>query len=240
MLSIEWTKLLKRKSTVVLLTLHAISITLQVVFYGYMALFRDFNLNNSTGLATLSLNMMMTFLLPLIALYTVSESFTTGTMQQLFSLPTTKQAVYLAKIATALALLAVLLAAQFAITGVVGALIEGQLSLLGLGSLLLQYIGALLALTILTLWGAVLAVQFRSTGIVILISYLLYIAFGIAGFYYPVVDTISPNTILANYATLLSTHGISQLLSTAAYYIILVMTGFHLFTAKDFYTCQSE
>ncbi len=240
----EWIKLFKRKSSRVLMGLYG----LIVLALGAMYLLGESNLgvNLFTGgqFMGASLTFTMGLMLPFIALYLSSTSFALdfgkGTIKNMFLLPLRKDQIFLGKLLAVQSLLGILLVVQFTISLVLGLFLEGWMGFGILGSQLLVYGGAFLALGLLNLLAALVSLMVSSSGLAILISYVALVAMNLLDNFVPRLRVISLPTLLAQYDMVMSRVQVGQLLSFVAYYILLFMVGYLLFEKKDEGSCQFE
>lgn len=240
----EFLKLYKRKSTKVLMSIYGLMMILLFIVY--------FLGENQLGLKIFSggqflsatLSLMMSVILPFICLYISSVSFaldfTNGTIKNMFLLPIKKSDIFLAKIISVQSLIGLLLVIQFSISLLFGLLLDGGFSISYLIIYFLEYLGAFFVLGIVNLSGVLFSLLVSSTGLALLLSYLVYIGMGIISSFVPVLKTISVSNIITNYSIILSKFSISLLLSVVAYYIILFIIGSLVFEKKEESLCQFE
>jgi hypothetical protein len=182
--------------------------------------------------------------MPLLALYvasvTLGSEMSGGTLKNMLLLPIKRGQLYLYKIVAVLSLIGGLLAVQWLYSLFFSLLMDGAFSFTFLLKSVGEYIGAFLVLGLIVNLSSVLTLAFKSTGITIFSSYLLYVVLGFAGIYFPAFANVNPTTIIREYGYFFSSGGGIQLLSTFAYYIIIVMTGLLLFDKKEEEICLYE
>jgi len=239
----ELTKLTRKKSTLVLLSLYCITYIGIVLFYlvGENAL--DVSLYNSNQFVGASLKIMMGFLFPLLALYLASSSialdYSKGTIKNMYLLPINKDMLYAGKIIAVQGIIGAVLALQLVLS-ISFSIIQEGFSLTGLGTYFLQYIGAFFVLLLVNLFGTTLTLWIKNTGLVIIISYTAYIVAGIINLYVPAIKSISFRHLIGNYTEFFRNGSLSLLLSIVAYYIIVFVVGLILFDKKDENICQFD
>lgn len=239
-LNIEILKLFKRKSTKVLMIIYGVI----MIFISAMYLFGEKKLGVSLftegQFISASLSVTMGMILPFIALYSTSTSFaldfSKGTIKNMFLLPITKSDIYSGKLLSVQSLIAVLLSVQFAYSLIFGLILDGGFTFAILSAALLKYLGAFLILGLVNLGGAFLSLLVTSTGLAVMLSYLIYIGTNLVSVYFPALKAISIYNILTNYNSLT----ISLLLSVISYYIILYVVGNIIFEKKEENACQYE
>ncbi len=241
---IENLKLFKRKSTRVLIILYAIVIFFVSAVYFLGEKNIGLSIFNEGQFITASLGITMSMILPFIALYITSTSFaldfSNGSIKNMFLLPIEKGQIFINKIISVQSLLLILLTIQFIFTLVFSFLLDGGFSLNVLANSVLEYLGAFLILGLVSLASAAISLLVSSTGLTILISYLVYTGIGIGNMYFPRLATVSFTRIVNSYNALLTNFDFSLLLSIAGYYILLYIAGTLLFDKKEESVCQYE
>lgn len=239
MFKIELSKLLSKKSTKTLMVIYSVILLgiLGVYTYGEFGL--NLSIYNSGQFVTASLNTMMAVVLPFIVLYLSSQSFVTefkdNTFKNLFLLPVKKSSIYLSKLLSVQAVIAMILGSQFILTSLVGILVDGfSLSLVPVT----YYLGAFLVLGLINMLSSLLSMIFNSTGIILIVSYFGFLGLNILGYVVPKIKMISISHMLGGYQMILTS--LTLLLSVIAYYILLYIAGYQLFEKKEAIVCQSE
>jgi hypothetical protein len=244
LLKIEIAKLYKRKNIKVLASIYAsVLIAMSMIYLvaekGYgLTLYTEGQFINS------SLSIVMGGFMPLLTLYVASVSFSSemssGTLKNMLLLPIDKAQLYLAKIAAVLSLVGGMLIFQWLYSMTFSISIDGGIGFSYLVETILEYFGAFLVLGLIINISITFTLAFKSTGITIVSSYLLYVVLGIVGMYFPIFSNVSPSTIIRAYGYFFESGGGIRLLSTFAYYIIIVMTGLLLFDKKEEEICQYD
>ncbi len=243
-LIIEGLKLYKRKSTKNLIMLYSTLLFILSGLYFYGEKSMGITLFTEGQFISASLAMMMSVLLPFIALYLSSTSFaldfSKGTLKNMLLLPVKKSQIYLGKILAVQSLMGVLLSIQFMFTFTVGLLLDGGISLSLLLTTLMAYLGAFIVLGLVNTVGAVLSLLINSTGLALFISYLLYVGMGIASLYLPPLRAISFSHIMSSYSDIIMSLDFKLILSIIAYYLLFITLGHVLFEKKEESVCQYE
>lgn len=238
---IEIIKLYKRKNIKVLVSIYMVMMI--AMSLSYLIAEKKFGLTLYTEgqFITSSLRLVMAGFMPLLALYVASVTFGTemsgGTLKNMLLLPVNRGQLYLYKIAAVLSLIGIFLVSQWLYSMVFSIVVDGAFSFSFLMRSLGEYIGAFIVIGLIVNLSSVLTLAFKSTGITIVTSYLLYVLIGFAGIYFPAFSNVSPTTIIREYGYFFASGGGIQLLSTFAYYIIIVMTGLLLFDKKEEEIC---
>jgi ABC-2 type transport system permease protein len=244
LLKIEITKLYKRKNIKVLAAFYMAMMIAMSLFYLIAEKRFGLTLYTEGQFITSSLSLVMAGLMPLLALYvasvTLGSEMSGGTLKNMLLLPIKRGQLYLYKIVAVLSLIGGLLAVQWLYSLFFSLLMDGAFSFTFLLKSVGEYIGAFLVLGLIVNLSSVLTLAFKSTGITIFSSYLLYVVLGFAGIYFPAFANVNPTTIIREYGYFFSSGGGIQLLSTFAYYIIIVMTGLLLFDKKEEEICLYE
>lgn len=240
----ELYKISKRKSFRVFMILYS------VIFVGAVSLYLagenilGFTILNEGQFLGAILWVMMSFLLPLMSIYLISSSFLSdfghGTMKNMFLLPVKREKLFFSKFVAVQFLVGGVLLAQFIISIAISLFQDGGLSLSTLISYFVSYLGAFLILGLINIIGGNLALITTSTGLAIIIAYVLYLGSTVLNIYIPRFAHISIATLINDYSNLLRLSNITQLLSLFAYYIILVVTGILLFDKKEEVVCQYD
>lgn len=236
---IEGQKLLKKKSSKILIGFYLIGMLLLILTYSIAELGFDFNLYTKGQFVNASLASMMNFLLPLTALYlgsgSISLDFRSGTIKNMYLLPVSREQIYLGKILSVQGVIGAILLLQWFITTGVSFVVEGSIQLH-----ISNYLGAFMILLLVNLFAMTLTLFVKNVGLVILLSYGGYVGISIVSFYLPVMKVISPAYVMGNYGKLFSFGAIPLLLTVLAYYIISFVTGLFLFEKKDENLCQFD
>jgi ABC-2 type transport system permease protein len=243
LITTEFIKLYRKKSTRILWILYGISYILITLFYLGGEIMFNVNLFNSNQFIGASLKNLMGFMLPLMALYlassTISLDYSKGTIKNMYLLPLKKEAIYMSKIISVQLFIGVLLSAQFVLSAIIAMIQEGfQLS--GIGAYFLNYVGAFFVLLLINLFGTAMTLWIKNTGLVIIIAYGSYIVAGIVTLYLPVLKAVSFRHIISSYSEFFKNGSVSLLLSIVAYYIIVFIVGLLLFEKKDENICQFD
>lgn len=239
MYKIELTKLMDKKSTKVLMIVYTVFLVGLLGLYSYGEIGLNISLFNSGQFVLSSLNMMMAVILPFIVLYLSSSSFVTefknNTIKNMFLLPVKKMDIYLSKLLSVQTIIGVLLMIQLILTLIAGTIIDGfAISM----TTLVTYLGAFLMLGLINVLSSILAMFLSTTGMVIIISYVGFIALNVGGYVFPALRNISISHMLGQYQMIFSSS--TLLLSVVAYYILLTIIGYQLFEKKEAIICQSE
>lgn len=241
LLRIEIIKLYKRKNIKVLASIYMAMMIAMSIFYLIAERRLGLTLYTEGQFITSSLSLVMTGFMPLLALYvasvTLSSEMSGGTLKNMLLLPIKREHLYLYKIAAVLGLIGGMLVLQWFYSMFFSLLVDGAISFSFLIGTLGDYIGAFLVLGLIVNLSSTLTLAFKSTGITIVSSYLLYVVIGFAGIYFPAFSNVSPTTIIREYGYFFEGGGGIQLLSTFGYYIIVVMTGLLLFDKKEEEIC---
>ncbi len=241
LLSMEITKLYKRKNIKVLTSLYMIMMIAMSIFYLIAEKRIGLTLYTEGQFITSSLGLVMTGFMPFLALYvtsvTLSSEMSSGTLKNMLLLPIKREQLYLAKIAAILGLIGGILIFQWLYSTVFSIIVDGAIGFPFLISTLGDYFGAFIVLGLIVNISTALTLAFKSTGITIVSSYLLYVILGFVGIYFPIFSNVSPSTIIREYAYFFESGGWIQLLSAFAYYIIVMMTGLLLFDKKEEEIC---
>lgn len=241
LLRIEITKLYKRKNIKVLVSLYMSMLIVMSILYLVAEKRLGLTLYTEGQFITSSLSLVMAGFMPLLALYVASVSLSSemssGTLKNMLLLPIKREQLYISKIAAVLSLIGGMLTFQWLYSMVFSIVVDGAIKFSFLIGTLGDYFGAFLVLGLIINLSITLTLAFKSTGITIVSSYLLYVILGFAGIYFPVFSNVSPTTIIREYGYIFEGGGGIQLLSTFAYYIIIVMTGLLLFDKKEEEIC---
>lgn len=241
---IEWIKLFKRKSSRILMGLYGLIVLALGIMYMMGESVMAVNLFNGGQFMGASLGFTMGLMLPFIALYLSSTSFaldfSQGTIKNMFLLPLKKDQIFLGKLLAVQSILGILVVIQFSFSLIVGLFLDGWMGFGVLGTQILVYGGAFLALGLLNLLAALVSLMVSSSGLAILISYVALVAMNLLDNFVPRLRVISLPTLLAQYDVVISRLQVAQLLSFVAYYILLFMVGYLLFEKKDEGSCQFE
>jgi len=241
---LEWTKLFKKKNTKILIGLYSIILMVMTGLYLFGEKNLGLSIYNESQFIKATLSATMAFILPFIALYLSSTNiindFSNHTIKNLMLLPINKSKLFVGKLMSIQALIGLLLAIQFAFTMIVGFLLDGGFSFGILISLLGQYLGAFIILGLVNLSGVLLGLLLNSSGLTIVVGYVLFIGMKMLSAYSGIIKLISPTTIISNYGNILSGASWTLLLSVVSYYIILFIVSSQLFEKKEVQPCQSE
>lgn len=244
LLNIEITKLYKRNNIKVLMGLYMAIMIVMSIFYLFAEKRMGLTLYTEGQFITSSLNFVMTGFLPLLALYVASASLgsemSNGTLKNMLLLPIKRGQLYLYKIIAVLSLIGGMLVLQWSYSMIFSRIVDGAFSLTFLLGTLGDYLGAFMVLGLIVNLSSVLTLAFKSTGITIVSSYILYVIIGFAGIYFPTFANVSPVTLIREYGYFFTSGSGIQLLSTIAYYIIIVMIGLLLFDKKEEEICLYE
>lgn len=239
---VEWQKLFKKKSTKVLLVIYAVSLMVMMFAYGYGEGALNLSILNSGQFTTTTLGLFMGFLLPFMTIYIASqnmiEAYDKQTIKNMYLMPIKKSNLFIAKIMGIQVFVGLLLVIQLVLTSLYGIIFDGLMTTTMIMTILIHYLGAFLILGLINIFSHVMSLVLKSTGIVLLVSYLTYMGAGILGFFVPRLKVILPGTMISNYAFLFTS--VTLLLSVLAYYIILYIVGYQLFEKKEVMICQSE
>lgn len=251
---LEAYKGVRQKSTKILSVLYIISLVALIGFFWLGA--NQFNLAalNTRQIMEISLKWTMGILLPFSAIYLTASSFqkefTQGTIKNLMLLPISKSALFSGKVASVGAVVALLLGAQFILSAILSLIIlvpggifesgviAGYLS--GIFSGLLAYLGAFIALLLIVFLSSGVSLVAKNMGLVLVISYLGYVIFGLLGLWWPRLSLISVNSILGDYGNILRELSVTQLFVVMAYYTIGACAGYFLFEKKEAMVCPFE
>lgn len=243
-IKMEWTKLLKKKNTKVLIGLYGVILLVMSGLYIFGEKSFGLSIYTESQFMKATLSTMMGFILPFIALYLsstkITGEFSHHTIKNLMLLPIEKSKIFIGKLVSVQGLLGVLLLIQFIFSLILGLFLDGGFSLGILFSLFGDYLGAFVILGLINLSGALLAMVFNSGGLTIFIGYILYIGMNFISMYSAPFKAISLTTIVSNYGSLFSGASLTLLLSVLAYYMILYIVGSQLFEKKEVQSCQSE
>lgn len=183
------------------------------------------NLMNAGQFIGASLAITMGFFLPVITLYSAgtlfSEEFSQVTINNLLLVPIKRSAIYWGKQLALFSFVGILLGLQLVYSLFFSLLVDGGFSFSLLLTSVGAYLGAWILLGIIAHFGALAALLLRSSGLMIVISYLAYVFMGVLGLYIPLLRPILFNTLLKAYNTLLTQVHWSQLLVVIAYYIMV-------------------
>ena len=241
LLKIEITKLYKRKNIKAMIGLYIAMLIAMSLFYLIAEKRYGLTLYTEGQFITSSLNLVMAGFMPLLSLYvasvTLSTEMSTGTLKNMLLLPIKRGQLYLYKIVAVLSLVGGMLALQWIYSMIFSLLVEGAFGFTFLLGSLGEYLGAFMVLGLIVNLSSVLTLAFKSTGVTIISSYLLYVVIGFVGIYFPAFAVVSPTTIIREYGYFFASGSGIQLLSTFAYYIIIVMTGLLLFDKKEEEIC---
>lgn len=241
---IECLKLYKRRSVKVLFTLYGVIVLALSALYLISEKSMGLSLYSEGQFITASLSVLMSFVLPFITLYLSVASFglefSKGTIKNMFLLPVEKTELYISKVLSIQSIIGLALIIQFIYSLFFGMILDGGFSMMVLGAVLLEYLGAFVILGLINLVGALLSLFVSSTGLAVFLAYILYVVTRFVGLYYPALKQISLATIVNNYKFLFSNFNLSILLSVIAYYIILVIVGSWVFEKKEESVCQYE
>ncbi|MCD4712579.1 MAG: ABC transporter permease [Clostridiales bacterium] len=241
LLRIEITKSYKRKNIKVLVSLYMSMLILMSILYLVAEKRLGLTLYTEGQFITSSLSLVMAGFMPLLALYvasvTLSSEMSSGTLKNMLLLPIKREQLYLSKIAAVLSLIGGMLILQWLYSMVFSIIVDGAINFSFLIGTLGDYFGAFLVLGLIINLSIALTLAFKSTGITIVSSYLLYVILGFVGIYFPAFSNVNPTTIFREYGYFFEGGGGIQLLSTFAYYIIIVMTGLLLFDKKEEEIC---
>lgn len=244
LIRIELKKLYKRRSVRVLLGIYTAMMVILTLFYVIGEKRMGLTVYTEGQFITACLDMVMAMILPFIAIYIAAGSFglelSKGTLKNMMLLPISKSQLYLSKLAAVLILLAMLLAGQLLYSSVMSLLLDGPMTIGLLLSGLVSYLGAFLVVAVAGMSGALLSMMISSTGLSVLVGYLVYILLGILNIYMPSLRPISLSHILSQYNYLFTSGHVIQLLSVWAYYIIIVGSGILLFDKKEESLCLYE
>ena len=243
-LKIELMKLYRRKSTKVLLVIYGLMMVALSLVYVLGEKRFGVSLFNQGQFMTASLQLVMAFILPFLTLMVTSTSFaldfSSGTIKNMFLLPVEKKDVFMGKILASQSLIGALLGIQLVYSAVFAFLIDGSFSLGVLATGFLAYMGAFVILGLVTIIAAALSLLFKSTGLILLVSYLAYVVSGVVVLYLPRLQAISMNEILGSYEAILTSGQVRLLLPILAYYILFGIGGLLLFEKKEAVVCQYE
>ncbi len=239
MYKIELTKLLHKKSIKTLMIIYAVLFLGLIGIYIYGESSLNLSIYNSGQFVLSSLNTMMAFMLPFIAIYISSNTFVTEfknkTIKNLYLLPVKKYEIYIAKLLSVQTLIAVILMMQFVLSLIFGTILDGfSLNL----NTVTTYIGAFVILGLINLMSSLFSMFFNSSGMIIIVSYIGFMVLNVLGIIIPKIQVISLGHIMGQYQMLFSS--LTLLLSVVAYYILFSVIGYQLFEKKEAMICQSE
>lgn len=241
LLRIELIKLYKRKNIKVLASIYMGMMIAMSLFYLIAEKRLGLTLYTDGQFITSSLSLVMKGFMPLLALYvsssTIGSEMSGGTLKNMLLLPIKRGQLYLYKVTAVLSLIGILLVSQWLYSMIFSLVMDGAFGFTFLLGTLGDYLGAFIVLGLIVNLSSVLTLAFKSTGITIVSSYILYVVIGFAGIYFPAFSNVSPTTIIREYGYFFASGGGIQLLSTIAYYIIIVMTGLLLFDKKEEEIC---
>ncbi|MBN2222201.1 MAG: ABC transporter permease [Vallitaleaceae bacterium] len=236
---VEAQKLLKKRSSKVLIGFYLFAVFALILFYILAEITFGFNLYTGGQFVNASLANMMNFMLPLTALYlgagSMNLDFRSGTIKNMYLLPVSREAIYIGKILSVQGILGSLLLLQWFIATLTAWIVEGSLNL-SIGN----YFGAFFIVLLINMLAMSLSLFLKNVGLVILLAYGAYIGITLISFYLPAMKVISPAYVIGNYGKLFSLGAIPLLLTVLAYYIISFVTGLLLFEKKDENLCQFD
>ena len=243
MLKVELMKLMKTLNTKIFIGIYGLIFFGLTFFYVVAEKVFGFSIYTDIQFVKASLSTMMLFLLPLLAIYFAGQSqaidFMRGTMKNMYLLPISRTKIWLSKVVAVWVFIGVLLSGQFILSLLVSMMVEGS-RLDGLGRTIIQYLSAFVVLGLISLIGNMLALLFKNTGLSIIIAYAGYVGLGLLSIYFPIIKAVSITTIITNYHMLFNLNSLNVLLSTVAYYIIMMVVGLQLFEKKEESLCQFD
>jgi ABC-type transport system involved in multi-copper enzyme maturation permease subunit len=244
MIKNELVKMLNRKSVKIFSFLYVL--VLIVITAGYFVGENIMGLSVFGGgqFISVSLGLMMSFLLPFMAIYLISTSISIdlheGTIKNMFLLPVKKSKILFNKLLAIQLLISAVLAIHFIYVLIISLIQDGGFSIGLLGSYLLTYLGAIVVLGLVSIIGANIVLLVNSVSLTLIISYLSYIAIVIASRYFAGINAISISRILNNYENVFQLININLLLTISSYYILLLITSSLIFDKKEESVCQYE
>ena len=239
MYKIELSKILGKKSTKILMIIYAVMLAGLLGIYTYGEAGLNLSIYNSGQFVLSSLKTMMALILPFIVLYLSSSTFVSefknNTIKNLFLLPVKKYEIYAAKLLSVQTIIAALLGIQLIISMIFGTFIDGFAFSM---STLTSYFGAFIILGLINVLSSLLSMFLNTTGMVVIVSYIGFIALNVLGYMVPQLQIISISHMMGQYQMIFSSF--TLLLSVVAYYILLTIIGYQLFEKKEAMICQSE
>ncbi len=239
MYKIELSKILGKKSTKILMIIYAVMLAGLLGIYTYGEAGLNLSIYNSGQFVLSSLKAMMALILPFIVLYLSSSTFVSdfknNTIKNLFLLPVKKYEIYAAKLLSVQTIIAALLVIQLIISMIFGTFIDGFAFSM---STLTSYFGAFIILGLINVLSSLLSMFLNTTGMVVIVSYIGFIALNVLGYIVPQLQIISISHMMGQYQMIFSSF--TLLLSVVAYYILLTIIGYQLFEKKEAMICQSE
>lgn len=243
LVKVELSKLIKKRNTKVFLIIYTAIFFGLALVYAWAENIFNISIYSGSQFVGASLSTMMTFMLPLLAIYFAGQSqaidFTRGTMKNMYLLPISRTKIFLSKILAVWVIIGALLVNQLIFSTLISMFVDG-FDLTGLGRTIGQYLGAMVVLGLISLIGNFLALLLKNTGLSIIIAYAAYVGLSLLSIYVPMIKSISMTTVITNYHMLFNFSSVNVLLSTVAYYIIVFTVGLLLFEKKEESLCQFD
>jgi len=242
-LKVELIKLLRKRSTQVFLVLYGLIVIGGSLVYILAESRFDLTVYSGVQFVGASLGTMMAFLLPLMTIYFAGSSqgidFSRGTMKNMYLLPISRTKLFINKLLSVQVIIGGVMIMQFVVTLIVSMIVDG-FTLVSLGAILMDYVGAFLILGLVNIIGNILSLLVKNVGLAVILAYVGYIGIGLLTIYVPSLRSISITNLINNYSNFLDSGAIAMLLSMVAYYIILFITGLLLFEKKEESLCQFD
>lgn len=237
----EWIKIMaKGKSKVLLILLSIFAIGACIIYYFVQS---QMNLTLMEGelFPIWLLNRLMSFILPLLAILmvvdTISGEFQEGTIKNMFSVPATRNTLYVSKLLSVALYILLMLGIIAGISFIGAVVVSGFSAFAGLGNLLIAYLGAFIILGLIVVMAAVVSLFVSSSSFALVINLLLWLSMGTISIFLPKIAPYLPTSYTHWYDPILSGGNfkvvIPMLLYMISYYIILIILGMLKFQKKE-------
>lgn len=237
----EWTKIISRSKSKVLLILLSFFVVGAGVVYYFLQNKLNVTLMEGTRFPTWTLDLLMGFLLPLFMMLLMGDTFAgefqDGTIKNVFAAPASRGQLYASKLLAA-ALYASLMLGVVAGFSIICSLIVSGFSVFGgLGSVFLAYLGAWVILGLIIVMAGLVSLFVGSSSLSLVFNLLLWLGMSTVGTFVPSLHTYLPTSFLHWYEPLI-THTnfkllVPMLLYMLSYYIILTILGALKFQKKE-------